>query len=69
MSKLGQLRKLWHYATSVPRCINCAHFRKPGAFLRDSLPVTSPPMCKAGDFVTRPNAICDKWVSATEKTS
>ena len=61
MSKLGQLRKLWNYETSAARCLNCAHYRKPGTFLRNSLPVKSPPICTAGDFLTRPNAVCDKY--------
>jgi hypothetical protein len=61
MSKLSRLRKKWFYESQAPRCINCAHFRKPGIFLRNSLPVKSPPICSAGDFITGPNAICDNY--------
>lgn len=60
MSKLSQLRRAWAYTSQAPRCINCKDYRKPGAFLRGSLPVTSPPTCKGGDFIVGPNGICDK---------
>jgi hypothetical protein len=63
MSALGRLRKRWNYETNVPRCLNCTHYRKPGIFLRDSLPIKSPAMCKAGDFTVAPNACCDRWES------
>ena len=61
MSTLSRLRKKWNYEPNVPRCVNCVSYRKPGLFLRDSLPVKSPAMCKLGDFVVTPNACCDRW--------
>jgi hypothetical protein len=62
MSKLGQLRKKWNYLQSAHRCINCAHYRKANTFLRNSLPVQTPAMCTSGDFITRPNAVCNMWI-------
>ena len=64
MSFLSKLRKEWGYETSVARCCNCVHYRKPGSFLKNSQPTEHPPMCKLGMFMTRPNACCDKWVDA-----
>lgn len=60
MSHLSQLRKKWEYSSQAPRCVNCQHFRKPGLFLRNSLPVESPPLCKAGDFMVSKDGICSK---------
>jgi hypothetical protein len=60
MSKLSQKRKLWKYTPQAPRCVNCAHYRASGMFLRNSLPVKSPTLCKLGDFIVGPNGICEK---------
>jgi hypothetical protein len=61
MSKQARLRKRVNYETDIPRCENCSHYRKPGKYLIDSLPRTSPPQCKLHEFVVRPNACCDYW--------
>ncbi len=60
MSLLSRRRKQWDYTSQAPRCATCLHFRKPGLFLRDSLPVRSPAMCQAGDFIVTANALCNK---------
>lgn len=60
MSFLSQLRKKWEYISQAPRCKNCQHFRKPGLFLRNSLPIKHPPMCKAGDFIVSVDGLCSK---------
>jgi hypothetical protein len=26
------------------------------------LPVQTPAMCTSGDFITRPNAVCNMWI-------
>jgi hypothetical protein len=69
VSKLSQLRKKWNYETDVPRCCNCVHFKNPVVYVvRDSLPRRSHPLCKAGDFTVRPNAVCDKWTGIDGST-
>ena len=65
---LSRRRRAWNYETNVPRCENCAHYRKPGTFLRDSLPRTSPPQCKLGEFIVKPTAVCDRWTGADGAT-
>lgn len=58
MSMLSQKRKRWEYQSQAPRCEICHNYRRPGLFLRDSLPVKSPPMCKSGEFIVTAHAIC-----------
>lgn len=62
MSFMGRVKKEWGFESNVPRCFNCVAYRKPNTFLRNSLPVQSPPMCSLGLFMTTPNSCCDKWV-------
>lgn len=65
---IRQIRKEWNHEYNTPRCRTCTHYKKPGTFLRNSLPVTSSPWCKLGDFRTDENALCDKWASRTGET-
>lgn len=72
MSHLSKLKAKWGYERSVPRCETCTQYRKPGYYLRDSLPRTTPPQCKAGAFEVRPAGCCDRWTGvdgATLETS
>lgn len=62
MSALSRLRKQWNYETNVPRCEVCKNYRRGKTFLRNSLPVTSQPLCKLGSFTVKPTACCDKFV-------
>ncbi len=68
MSMLSRLRKKVGYDTDIPRCQTCKQFRKPGSFLRDSLPVKSPAMCKQHDFTVQPLSVCDSWTSRSGET-
>ena len=61
MSKLGQLRKKWNYDKNAPRCEICVHYKKPGYYLKNSLPRDVPPACKLGGFQVTPLSLCDKW--------
>lgn len=68
MSRLSKLRKAVNYDVDVPRCQTCVHFRKPGSFLRNSLPVKSPALCKQHDFTVQPLSVCDNWTSRKGET-
>lgn len=57
------LKKRSGYDPDPPRCENCINYRKGGFWLKDSLPRTSPPMCKVGEFYVNPIACCDLWTS------
>lgn len=65
MSHLSKLKTKWGYERSVPRCETCVQYRKPGLYLRDSLPRTTPPQCKAGAFEVKATGCCDRWQSKT----
>lgn len=68
MSKLGQLRRRVHYETDVPRCSNCTSYRRPGQYLRDSLPRQPPAACKLHAFTVKPDACCDRWTGHRGET-
>jgi hypothetical protein len=55
-----KLKKAWGWEASVVRCANCGKFKKPQTVLLNSLPTYIPPRCKLGDFITKPEACCDK---------
>jgi hypothetical protein len=61
VSYLSRLRKKVSYDPDTPRCENCLHYRRPGTYLRDSLPRTSPPQCKLHGFTVKASASCDSW--------
>lgn len=68
MSHLAKRRRKVAWEGDVPRCQTCVHFRKAAFFLRNSLPVKTPPICGAENFVTAPMAICNKWQDAKGAT-
>jgi hypothetical protein len=63
VSYVSKLRIKWKYERSVPRCETCVNYQKPGFYLRDSLPRSVPPRCKAGGFEVKAAAVCDNWKS------
>ena len=49
------------YETDVPRCENCAHYKKARTFLVNSLPRFFPTQCRQFRLLVDPNAACDSW--------
>jgi hypothetical protein len=68
MSRLSRLRKAVNYDTDIPRCQTCKHLRKPGSFLKNSLPVKSPALCKQHDFTVQLLSVCDNWTGRKGET-
>lgn len=62
MTRAASVKKDWEWESDVPRCMNCLHFRSSAMFLVNSLPRKVSPFCKKGQFNTRPNAVCNRWV-------
>jgi hypothetical protein len=68
MSHTSRKRKRVEYDSSPPRCETCKHYRKPGFYLINSLPRTSPPQCKEFGFSVNPIAVCKAWAGADGST-
>ena len=61
MSALKRSRKKVNYDHNPPRCEICKFYKKPGLYLKNSLPIPTPPLCKMMRFTVKPVACCDKW--------
>lgn len=61
MTHATQVKRAWNYERDVPRCENCANYKRAHMLLVNSLPRKQQPFCKKGSFNVKPNDCCDRW--------
>ena len=64
MSAAKRLRKKVDYELDVPRCANCASYRKGRAVLTtNSMTRWQKPWCVTNEFQIHEQAVCNLWTS------